>query len=333
MTGKAAEIAAILVKLQIDTDFFKYIEEDLIADGLLSDESKKWICELLLQLPLKIRQAELRELVLNSRMWYVNQLIDISHLDPESAGRKADITLNSLFDGWHEPVMKRTSHDGLVTEEAGVPLRAMVAYLFGEVAKNFYLIHNQDEWIEYVSLSQRGDCSFEIDPLKLPPAEELEVISAWEKGIDGPALLGEWLRKAEATPFDYNRGLYDEDLSGEILPDFHRLEGSGFFRGLALIDLAEAMLKRRFGHDAVAVRVNAAGQGDYFQVHIDSNKANPEKVKDFIRKAFYKRFGIDPDPDFVEIHTGGGASGVRLNRFDNLPLLLDSLRRLFDDKI
>ena len=332
MTGKAAEIAAILVKLQVDTDFFKFIEEDLIADGLLSYENKKWICELLLHLPLKISQAELRELVLNSREWYVNQLIDISHLDPESAGKKADITLNALFDGWHEPVMKRTNADGLMTEETGVPLRAMVAYLFGEVAKNFYLIHNQDEWIEYVSLSQRGDCSFEIDPLKLPPAEELEVIAAWEKGIDGPALLGEWLRKAEATPFDYNRGLYDEDLSGEILPDFHRLEGSGFFRGLALIDLAEAMLKRRFGHSAVAVRVNAAGQGDYFQVHIDSHKANPEKVKDFIRKAFYKRFGINPDPDFVEIHTGGGAAGVKLNRFDNLPLLLDSLRRLFDAK-
>ena len=330
MTGKAAEIAAILVKLQIDTDFFKYIEEDLIADGLLSDESKKWICELLLQLPLKITQAELRDLVLNSREWYVNQLIEISNLDPESAGRKADITLNALFDGWHEPVMKRTNPDGLVTEETGVPLRAMVAYLFGEVAKNFYLIHNQNEWIEYVSLSQKGDCSFDIDPLKLPPAEELEVIAAWEKGIDGPDLLGEWLRKAEATPFDYNRGLYDEDLSGVILPDFHRLEGSGFFRGLALIDLAEAMLKRRFGHSAVAVRVNAAGQGDYFQVHIDSHKADPEKVKDFIRKAFYKRFGINPDPDFVEIHTGGGAAGVKLNRFDNLPLLLDSLKRLFD---
>ncbi|OFX42021.1 MAG: hypothetical protein A2X03_10805 [Bacteroidetes bacterium GWA2_40_15] len=111
---------------------------------------------------------------------------------------------------------------GNIPEEKGVPLRAMVAYLFGEVAKNFYLIHNQDEWIEYVSRSQRGDCCL--------------------------------------------------------------LEGSGFFRCLALIDLAEAMLRRAFG--------------------------------------------INPDPDFVEIHTGGGATGVKLNRFDQLPLLLDNLRRL-----
>ena len=111
---------------------------------------------------------------------------------------------------------------GNIPEEKGVPLRAMVAYLFGEVAKNFYLIHNQDEWIEYVSRSQRGDCCL--------------------------------------------------------------LEGSGFFRGLALIDLAEAMLRRAFGNN--------------------------------------------PDPDFVEIPTGGGATGVKLNRFDQLPLLLDNLRRL-----
>lgn len=55
-------------------------------------------------------------------------------------------------------------------------------------------------------------------------------------------------------------------------PEFHCLEGSNFFRGLALIDLAEAMLKRAFGREAVAVRVNAAGQGDYFQVHVDKTR-------------------------------------------------------------
>jgi hypothetical protein len=65
-------------------------------------------------------------------------------------------------------------------------------------------------------------------------------------------------------------------------------------------------------------------------VHIDRQKADTERVKEFIRKSFYKRFAINPDPDFVEIHSGGGATGVRLNRFDNLPLLLDNLRRSSD---
>jgi len=333
MTGKAAEIAALLVKLPVDTDFFKYIEEDLVADGLLSDQNKKWICNILLQLPLRIGQSELKEQVFTRRDWYISQLIDISHLDPESAVHRADITLNSLFEGWHDPVMKRTDPSGVVIEEKGVPLRAMLAYLFGEVAKNFYLIHNQSEWIEYVSRSQRGDCSFEIDPFKLPLASEIEIISDWEKGMAGPELLNQWLERAGAAPFDYNKGLSDEILTGQSIPDFHLLEGSGFFRGLALIDLAEAMLKRAFGKDAVAVRVNAAGQGDYFQVHIDSHKVNPDMVKDFMRKAFYKRFGIIPDPDFVEIHAGGGATAVRLTRFDYLPLLLDSLRRLSSNKL
>ena len=328
MTGKAAEIAALLVKLPVDTDFFKVIEEDLVTDGLLSDHSKKWICNILLQLPVRIDQNDLRNKVFERREWYISQLMELSRLDNESAQRKADITMNSLFEGWHDPLMRRTAPSGIVLEERGVPLRAILAYLFGEVAKNFFLIHNQNNWIEYVSKSQRGDCSFEIDPSCLPSASELEIISDWEKGMPGPELLNHWLERSGAKPADFNRGLSDEILAGEPTPEFHLLEGSGFFRGLALIDLAEAMLKRAFGNDAVAVRVNAAGQGDYFQVHIDSHKVNPSRVKEFIRKAFYRRFGINPDPDFVEIHTGGGATGLRLTRFDNLPLLLESLKRV-----
>jgi hypothetical protein len=328
MTGKASEIAAILVGLPVDTDFFKYIEDDLVEDGMLTDENKKWICEVLLQLPMNIVQSELREKVFTKREWYIYQLVEISHLDPETAVRKADNTLNSLFEGWHDPVMKRTDRNGNVIEEKGIPLRAIMAYLFGEVAKNFYLIHNQEEWIEYVSRSQRGDCCFEIKQENLPPAEELVVISDWEKNLAGHDLLNLWLERVEAKPFDYNRGLYNDSLSGDILPDFHKLEGSGFFRGLALIDLAEAMLKRAFGSSAVAVRVNAAGQGDYFQVHIDRHMADPEKVKVFIKKAFYKRFGINPNPDFVEIHSGGGASGIKLSRFDYLPLLIENLKSM-----
>ncbi|MBK9390015.1 MAG: NTP transferase domain-containing protein [Bacteroidetes bacterium] len=327
MTGKAAEIAAILVQLPIDTDFFKFIEEDLLDDGKLSDDSNSWICRILLQIPLKTGREELRKKVLEKKDWYVKQLIETNHFDPDSASLKADSILNSLFEGWREPVFKRTDKSGRIMEERGVPLRAMVAYLFGEVAKNFFLIHNQDKWIEYVSRSQRGDCSFEIDPGNLPEKREMEIIAAWEKGIAGPELLNMWMEKTGARPADFNRGIYDENLQGTSPLEFHNLEGSGFFRGLALIDLAEAMIKRAFGKDAVAVRVNAAGQGDYFQVHIDRHKADPEEVKNFIRKAFYKRFSIKPDPDFVEIHTGGGASGIRLSSFGLLPLLIENLKR------
>jgi hypothetical protein len=135
-----------------------------------------------------------------------------------------------------------------------------------------------------------------------------------------------WMERFGATPFDYNMGLDDETLSAEIPSEFSQLKGSNFFRGLALIDLAEAMLKRAFGDEAVAVRVNAAGQGDYFQVHIDTHKVNPEDVKQFIRFAFYRRFQLTPEQEFVEVHPGGGAVGVRLSRYDALPQLVQLLQ-------
>jgi hypothetical protein len=94
-----------------------------------------------------------------------------------------------------------------------------------------------------------------------------------------------------------------------------------------LIDLGEAMLKRAFGRDAIAVRVNAAGQGDFFQVHIDTLRIQVEEVKQFIRTAFYRRFSLLPEQDFVETHPGGGAIGVRLERFDQLQALIRALRR------
>jgi hypothetical protein len=126
-----------------------------------------------------------------------------------------------------------------------------------------------------------------------------------------------------AVPFDFDRGLDDATLEASPPPEFHLLEGSNFFRGLPLIDLAEAMLKRAFGVEAVAVRVNAAGQGDFFQVHMDTRLVEPDRVKAFLRKGFYNRFGLKPDPEFVEPHPGGGAAGVRLSRFE----LLDDLAR------
>ncbi|MBM3729186.1 MAG: hypothetical protein FJW40_27655 [Acidobacteria bacterium] len=202
----------------------------------------------------------------------------------------------------------------------------MVAYLFGEVAKNFYLIHNPAEWIDCVTRSQRGDTSFAIHPEALPARQALESTLPWEQDAEGPARLALWLKHTAATPFDFNAGLDDASLTADAPPEFHQLKGGSFFRGLALIDLAEAMLKRAFGAPAVAVRVNAAGQGDYFQVHVDRTAADPEDVKTFLRHAFYHRFGLTPAPEFVEIHAGGGAVGVPLPGTGALPGLAQALR-------
>jgi hypothetical protein len=326
MTGKAAELAAILTRLPLDTDFFKRIEDDLVSDGLLSPESRTWICSVLRQTPLLAKQQDLQQYAHANRNWYVEQLMEASGLDRHAASQKADATLASLFAGWRDPLLRRTTAAGVVVQEEGVPLRAMVAYLFGEVAKNFYLIHHPEQWIEYVARSQLGDRSVDIDPDCLPSREAMERELEWERGSKGPELMDRWLERHGARPFDYSRGLDDESLSADNPPEFHRLEGSNFFRGLALLDLAGAMLQRAFGRQAVAVRVNAAGQGDYFQVHVDTRMASPADVKRFIRTAFYRRFGLSPVPEFVELHPGGGAVGVRLNRYDALLQLAQRLR-------
>jgi hypothetical protein len=326
MTGKAAEIAALLVRLPLDTDFFQRLEADLVADGLLSLENRAWIASVLRQVPLVITQHELRARLEVCRPWYIEQLIEASHLDPQAATRQADATLASLVAGWRDPMLRRADADGRIFEETGVPLRAMLAYVFAEVAKNFCLVHQPAQWIEWVTRSQRGDCSFAIDPERLPSREAMEGALPWEEGCAGPALLERWLERFGARPFDFHHGLDDASLRPDAPLDFARLAGSNFFRGLALIDLAEAMLKRAFGVGAVAVRVNAAGQGDYFQVHVDTEQAAVEDIKNFIRLAFYRRFGLSPDPEFVELHPGGGAAAVRLSRYDTLPDLVRRLR-------
>lgn len=325
MTGKAAELAALLTRLPLETDFFKRIETDLMEDGALSLESRDWIASTLRQLPILVSQTELKDRVQAAREWYIDQIAENGLLDRESASRKADTTLEGLFTGWRDPLLRRTNADGTVVSETGVPLRAMVAYLFGEVAKNFHLIHHPDQWIEYITRSQAGDRCVDIPPDRLPPPDSLRNEFAWERDVTGAARLERWLEHVGARPVDYNRGLNDASLVPGHPPEFHLLAGSGFFRGLALIDLAEAMLKRAFGPDAVAVRVNAAGQGDYFQVHIDLHQADPEAVKQFLRAAFYRRFGLAPTPEFVDVHPGGGAAGARLSRYDLLPQLIRKL--------
>jgi len=326
LTGKAAEIAAVLTRLPLETDFFREVEDDLVADGLLTVKSRRWTAGILRGLPLRAIRAELKERVDEQREWYVQQLMTMEHLERGAAERKAEGALDSLWDGWRDPILRRTTLAGEVVTEVGVPRRAMVAYLFGEVTKNLYLVHHPAEWIACVGLSQRGDRCVTIDPQRLPSREAMERALDWERGLSGPALMERWLERFGAIPFDYNQGLDDDALSAPEPPAFHQLEGSGFFRGLALIDLAEAMLIRAFGERAVAVRVNAAGQGDYFQVHVDTERADPEAVKAFLQAAFYRRFGLSPDPPFVELFPGGGAVGVRLGRFDALPRLVERLR-------
>jgi CTP:molybdopterin cytidylyltransferase MocA len=326
LTGKAAEIAALLIRLPLETDFFKVIEDDLVQDGALNPESRTWIADVLRQLPLLASRDHLRQRLANNREWYLGQLIESTGLDAQAATQKADGTLASLLSGWRDPVLRRTLPDGTVVEETGVPMRAIVAYLFAEVARNFHLVHHPEDWIDCVTWSQRGDRSLDIDPNRLPPRVELEVQAEWERGLAGPALLDSWLQRCGATPFDYQRGLDDNSLDSARPPDFRHLAGASFFRGLALIDFAEAMLKRAFGRDAVAVRVNAAGQGDFFQVHVDAHKASPADVKQFLSAAFYRRFGLAPEPEFVEIHPGGGAVGVRIDRYDRLAQLAQKLR-------
>jgi hypothetical protein len=262
-----------------------------------------------------------------NRDWYAGELVRVNSLNAAAGRQKTDALFGSLFAGWREPSLRRTTSSGEVVVEAGVPLRAMVAYLFGEVAKNFHLIHHPTEWIDCVTCSQLGDRCVDIDLERLPDRETMERELDWERGIAGPDRLNRWLEQIGATPCDYNRGLDDSALAEPEKVEFHRLSGGNFFRGLTLIDLAEAMLKKAFGAGAVAIRVNAAGQGDYFQVHIDSQKAEPDEVKHFLQSAFYRRFGISPDPEFVETQPGGPAVGVHLRSLKSLPQLIRLLTR------
>ncbi|MBI5767197.1 MAG: NTP transferase domain-containing protein [Verrucomicrobia bacterium] len=320
LTGKSAEIAAILTRLPVDQDFFKKIEADLLDDGRLDTANRAWAAAVLARLPRRIARDELRARVVAERDWYAGELQRVHNLDRTAALGKADTTIEALFAGWREPRFRHT--------EPGVPLRAMVAYLFSEVAKNFHLIRHPGEWIACVTRSQRGDRSLAIDPQRLPERAVLEQEQPWETGLAGPERLAAWLERCGAKPYDFDAELDDATLAGAVPPEFHLWAGGSFFRGLALIDLAEAMLKRAFGEDAVAVRVNAAGQGDYFQAHLDTTRVDPEAVKQFLRVAFYRRFALTPDPEFVETSPGGGAVGVSLSRFSSLPAVIACLRAM-----
>jgi hypothetical protein len=327
MTGKAAEIAAILVRLPLEQDFFQEIESDLIEHGVLSDHKGQWVRDVLQQLPLHASQDELRSRLRDNRQWYIEQLMESRKLSANAATESADNLVASLLLGWHDPLLRRTNSEGTVINEFGAPLRSMVGYLFSEVAKNCFLIHHPDQWIEWVSRSQLGDRCFDIPVDSLPSKAAMLSDFDWEKPLQGPGLLDEWLKRFGAKPFDYNRGLDDQSLASSPGQPLHLMCGTNFFRGLALIDLAEAMLKRAYGENNVAVRVNAAGQGDFFQVHVDTHQADPENVKNFLLGAFYRRLGLPAGRGFVEPHPGGGAVGIRLNRLEDLSSLIAELHR------
>lgn len=319
LTGKAAEIAAILTRLPLATDFFRLVEPDLLAHGALSLATRRQVAALLRSLPLFLSRDDLIRGLQEQREAYARELGQRDGLPLPAALAKTDATFAGLLTGWREPAF---AHPGA----RGIPLRAMVAYLFSEVAKNFHLIHHPEDWIACVTRSQWGDRSIAIEPSALPPPNELETSLPWEAGLTGPALLAAWLERHGARPYDFNQGLDDAALAETEPPEFHLWRGGSFFRGLALIDLAEAMLQRAFGSSAVAVRVNAAGQGDYFQVHLDTRQVDPERVKAFLRRAYYVRFGLNPDPEFVETHPGGGAVGLHLSRYTLIPDLVAALR-------
>lgn len=318
LTGKAAEMAAILVGLPLDEDFFPHLEADLLQTGTLAPATAAWVAATLRALPLRISREALAGRLRERRAWMIGEWRAKHHASAQDAARQVDATLGALVEGWREPLLRRPSRVGGFEVEAGVPLRAIVAYLFGEVVKNARLLYDPDAWIETVTRSQGGDRCFDIDPAALPDADAMMDEAPWELGRSGPERMAQWLTRAEATPVDFDRGLDDDALAPGVPLDLYRLEGGNFFRGLALIDLVEAMLRRAFGGDATAVRVNAAGQGDYFQVHVDTRRVDLPVVEDFLRRAFYRRFGLAPDPEFIEPSTGGGAVGVRLERFERL---------------
>ena len=326
LTGKAAEMAAILTRLPLGIDFFPPLEEELVQTGALTDASRRRVCATLRRIPLLASRRALREALISNRQWHIEQLMEVEHLKAADAASQTDSLIETLVSGWRDPLLRRGQADGRVIEEIGVPLRAMVAYLFGEVAKNFHLIHHPEDWIDTVTRSQGGDRCLVIDPEHLPTAEAMRGTLPWEEDVEGAARLQVWLERVGAVPVDFNRGLDDTSLSLAPAQPLRLMEGGNFFRGLALIDLVEAMLKRAFGPSNVAVRVNAAGQGDFFQVHVDSHHVDSREVKDFLREAYYRRFGLSPASEFIELHPGGGAVGLRLSRFDALPRLIEVLR-------
>lgn len=247
---------------------FKKIEDDPARTDLGPD-SRAWIADILLKVPLLIGAQELKERVFEAREWYRDQIMNVEKPGAAAAEEGRIVHQLKLFDGWREPTLRRAVGTGQSLRRRAFPCGRYWPTCSGEMAKNFRLIRHPEEWMACVTASQRGDRCVELD---------FEGLPSRAKGGAGAGLGTQFRRlrtdeplaqplQRQAVRLQSRAGRRGAGLNP--LPDFQRLAGSNFFRGLALIDLAEAMLKRAFGADAVATRVNAAGQGDFFQVHLD----------------------------------------------------------------
>ena len=112
--------------------------------------------------------------------------MEVHRLTAGQGAEQADRTFDALLAGWRDPTLRRTAAVGRVVQETGLPLRAIVGYLFAEVAKNFYLLHHPDQWIEFVTRSQWGDRCFDIAPERLPHTRRWRPIWTGRKGWRGP---------------------------------------------------------------------------------------------------------------------------------------------------
>ena len=107
ITGKAAELAAILLRLPLDEDFFKPLEEELLRDGQLGVNNRRWVCDILRQIPLLVTQQELRERLQDQRTWYAEQLAEVEKVTATLAAQKTETTFISLLAGWRDPFLRR----------------------------------------------------------------------------------------------------------------------------------------------------------------------------------------------------------------------------------
>ena len=248
MTGKAAEIAAILLRLPLNVDFFQLIADDLVADGCLHPERRLEVYRPCRGAAL-IGFEALRALVSSSGPGMPSSLGDTSssmRRAPPEDGRH----LAALFADWREPVLRRTLPDGRVVSERECPA-AMLAYLFGEVAKNLYLIHTRRRGSRCLALAARRPLL--RDRPGPPRMRQCSPRSTgkpvWKAGAAGGVAASLWrppvrppARPDDATSMRDPR-LQAVESSALTRGDQMRFwEGGSFFRGLALVDLAEAML-------------------------------------------------------------------------------------------
>jgi hypothetical protein len=136
-------MAAILVRLPLQTDFFGMVEEDLVRDGTPGPAAWRRVRGVLRALPLRIAREELRERVAAERDALVARWAAQPGLTAADAVARADAAIAALFTGWRTPRLRRGLCDGRVGRESGVPLRAIVAYLFAEVARCFRMVRGR----------------------------------------------------------------------------------------------------------------------------------------------------------------------------------------------